>query len=732
VEAYGLQAAGVEWSDDAYVAASGWLGNLPEPRDELVGRRDEIKSLAASLERAHLVTVTGVGGVGKTRLAIETAWTVADDYEDGVWFVELGALAAPDALGHLVASVLGVRLQPGEAPIDAIVDTFRGRAALVIVDNCEHLLEAVADLVEALVNGCRHVRVLATSREPIGVRGERLHGVPSLSPPERVDLFCTRVRAVDDDVSFSDDELATIAAIGKRLDGIPLAIELAAGRARSLSVADLFARLEDRFRLLRGAGRGGSERHQTLRATVTWSYQLLDETERAVFDRLSVFAGGFALVAAEDVAGGGGVEHDEVVDVLAGLVDKSMLIADTSQHPTRYRLLETLRQYGEEQLDAGGETAAFRERHLRYYTELAERTGMDYIGANQVQAAHRFDVEWDNLRAAHHWALIVGDDDDAVRIAVASRWYGIMTSRPEHARWNTATIEAVSDDHPQLVDLLAGEAWWAVIDQRLEDGRLHAARGVSTAPGPSLGLLLCHTAMAVSAATLDLTDEAWAAVRAAEAISGEDIAFINHAALACAVVSAILGRDPTTLTQMMRRHAHAAATVGSPLWLAYAATTEAVVALVGGRPEVALEAAERALRFAAKAGSGALEAVALGYAASSLAGADEHRVGEVCAHALDVIVRNRFWHELDLLLEAVAHYWSRHGDVEGAAVALGFHDVTARVALVPPLAVELEAVRHDPAAAAARARGEAMSRDALIDFVLKRLPAPADQEQNPR
>ena len=328
----------------------------------------------AELPARPMVTLTGVGGVGKTRLATEAARAAAGEFPDGVWLCELAPVADPDAVAHAVATTLAVRRQEGLSMLDSVVDALRGRRLLLILDNCEHVLDAAAELARRVTASCPTVALLATSREPVGVAAERVWAVPSLDAAvEGVELFCDRAAAADAAFSPTEADRAVIAGICGRLDGIPLAIELAAARVRSMTPTELAGRLDDRFRLLRGGRRGGLERHQTLRATVQWSHQLLTGQERALFDRLAVFAGGFDLDSAEAVCADDTIDPLDVGDLLAALVDKSMVVADRHGPRTRYRLLETLRQYGEERLAEDGELAPLRDRHLDHYVATARQ-----------------------------------------------------------------------------------------------------------------------------------------------------------------------------------------------------------------------------------------------------------------------------------------------------------------------------------------------------------------------
>ena len=342
-------------------------GNLPRPPTSFVGRFGEPERLAGELAGGKVLSLVGPGGVGKTRLAIEAAAVVEDGFADGVWWCELGPLTDPEAVGSVVAATVGVQPQEGWDLLDVIVDALAGRDLLMVLDNCEHVLNSVCSLTERLLRSGT-VAVLTTSREPLGTSGERVWPVPSLDPAsEGVALFCDRAAAADATFTLGDD-LEAVTEICQRLDGIPLAIELAAARVRALAPADLALRLNDRFRLLRGGHRGGLERHQTLRAAVEWSYLLLTEGEQLLFARLSVFAGGFDLAAAEMVCSDGQLDALDVVDVMASLVDKSMVTAQRERHHITYRLLETLRQYGEERL-SGPDAEMVRDRHLTHFRQ---------------------------------------------------------------------------------------------------------------------------------------------------------------------------------------------------------------------------------------------------------------------------------------------------------------------------------------------------------------------------
>ena len=363
VHVVGVAGTGHDWINTPLLTAQVSRCNLPRLQTEMVGNVVDLQRRVANLARARVVTLTGPGGVGKTRAAIEIGWLVVDEFIDGVWLVELGPIGDVGLVFTGIAAALGVHPQPGMTVVDSIVDWCYGRRMLLVLDNCEHVLDPVAEIVAAVVTRSSTVTIVATSREPLGVDGEIVVRIPSLEEIYGIELFVLRAMAADSSFEPTDVDSETIAEICRRLDGIPLAIELAAARIRSLTPTELLARLDDRFRLLRGA-RGGLERHQTLRATVAWSYQLLDTNARLLFDRLSVFAGSFDLAAAEAICAGDGLDDADIIDLLGDLVDKSMVLAIRSERGTRYRLLETLRQYAEERLDDCGATARLRDAHL--------------------------------------------------------------------------------------------------------------------------------------------------------------------------------------------------------------------------------------------------------------------------------------------------------------------------------------------------------------------------------
>jgi predicted ATPase/DNA-binding CsgD family transcriptional regulator len=416
----------------------GLLTNLPAPVSSFIGRETELVAVRALVDGARLVTLTGVGGAGKTRLGLQVAAGLADGAVDEVWFADLAPLHDPDLVAVTVADVLGVRLEPGRPVLDTLAAAVGGRHLLVLLDNCEHLVGACAKLADVLLRGCPNLALLATSREPLGIDGERVHRVPSLGTPadgddpaairasEAVRLLEDRAAAQGVPLAWDEPAARVAGRICRRLDGIPLAIELAAARLRGMPAAELEARLDERFAILTGGSRAALPRQQTLRAMVGWSWELLTGAERAVLAALSVFAGGFGLAAAEAVAAGPDVPPGEVARLLGALVDKSLVQFDhTGAGPGRYRLLETVRQYAAGRLDAQGPEAVTHARtaHRDYYLALAEAAAPQLIGPDQAAWLDRLDAELDNLRAAIAVSLTQADPEPGLRLAASLRVY---------------------------------------------------------------------------------------------------------------------------------------------------------------------------------------------------------------------------------------------------------------------------------------------------------------------
>lgn len=413
---------------------------VPHALSTFVGRGREVEEVHRLLATARWVTLTGPGGCGKTRLALKVAEDLISQVPNGVGWIELAPLANPELVPQAVAAALDVRSQPGADVTDALARHLGSRSYLLILDNCEHLLDGCAGLVAALLSRCRSLRILATSREPLAVSGETIWNVPPLTLPqsqlgrgpepagsaltileesEAVQLFVARSTAISPDFSLTVHNSPWIADICRQLDGMPLAIELAAARTRVLSARQIAERLHDRFSLLTGGSRTAPPRHQTLAATLDWSHALLSPLEQAILRRLSVISGGCTLEAAEAICGAEGVDPAVVLDGLARLMDKSLLLGDQLEGGTRYRLLETIRQYAYGRLIEAGEEATTRDRHLGHYLEWAESAEPHLNGSEQLTWLARYEVEHDNLRAALDWSRTASRAVPGLRLAAA-------------------------------------------------------------------------------------------------------------------------------------------------------------------------------------------------------------------------------------------------------------------------------------------------------------------------
>ncbi|MBC7268767.1 MAG: winged helix-turn-helix domain-containing protein [Streptomyces sp.] len=452
--------------------------NLPAPLTPLIGRAEALAHLSRLLAAARLVTLTGPGGVGKTRLAVAAAGTVgAEVLPDGVWLVELSGVRAGTAadLAQVVAAALGVRDDtpstppgigagvPSPSPAHRLAAVLRDRRTLLVLDNCEHVVDAAAELTELLLRAAPGMRALVTSQEPLGLAGEAVFLVEPLPTDDAVRLFTERASASvpgfpDDPDEADPADRAAVAEICRRLDGIPLALELAATRVRALGVRELAARLGDRFRILTAGQRGAPARQQTLRATIDWSWELLSAPERIVLRRLAVHSDGCDLAAAEAVCAGDGVAHEEVLDLVTRLVDRSFVVVVEGPVGPRYRLLESVAAYAMERLHEMQDLTAVRDRHLRHYLALAERAEARLRHAGQRSWLARLDAETGNLRAALDEAVrraASGRPDEAVRLATALSWWWLLRGRLTEARRSLSTVLAVAPGAPELTLLHA-------------------------------------------------------------------------------------------------------------------------------------------------------------------------------------------------------------------------------------------------------------------------------------
>jgi predicted ATPase/class 3 adenylate cyclase/DNA-binding CsgD family transcriptional regulator len=421
--------------------------NLPVQLTTFIGREAEVEVVRGLLRETRLLTLTGAGGCGKTRLAVQVAAELLEDYPEGLWWVDLGPVTDPALVPSAVAAAVGVREAPPQPLTETLVRRLAPGRALLVLDNCEHQVAACAALAERLLRGCPAIGVVATSREPLGIGGETTWRVPSLTLPpagapspgaftqsESVRLFVDRVVRVRSNFRVTHDTAPAVAEICRRLDGIPLAIELAASRTRMLTPEQIAAGLSDRFHLLTGGARGALARQRTLEASVDWSHDLLDAAERCVFRRLAVFAGSFSLDAAEAVCAGDGIQGHDVLDLLGHLVDRSLVQVEAQGPRARYRLLETVRYYARVKLLDAGEAAAVQDRHLDYYAAVAEDAAPHLEGPHLLAWLDRLDEEIDNLRAAMDWSPTSSDPSRGLRIAGWLTLFWLARSQLAEAR----------------------------------------------------------------------------------------------------------------------------------------------------------------------------------------------------------------------------------------------------------------------------------------------------------
>ena len=446
--------------------------NLPQPLTSFIGRETQISELKGLLGGTRLLTLAGSGGCGKTRLAMQMAADLTGAYPDGVWLVEFAALADPALVPQAVAQVLGLKEQAGKHLTQTIAEHLASRHLLMVLDNAEHVLEACAQFSGAVLRGCAKLSVLVTSRERLGIVGELTYRVPSLSAPdpeqmatpeqisayESARLFIERAQLQQPQFVVTVENAAALASICHRLDGIPLAIELAAARVRSMPVEEVSRRLDQRFELLTGGSRTALPRHRTLRSLIDWSYDLLSPAEQALLCRASIFAGGWTLEAADQVCVGDRVDGKDLLDLLTSLADKSLVLAKEHRGATRYGLLETVRYYARDRLSESGEETKLTRRHFDYVLALAEAADAKQLGEEQGAWIERLESEHDNLRAALAWCCTAGGNAaDGLRLASALGWFWRSRGHlGEGRRWISVSIDAApsGQDSPTRADAL--------------------------------------------------------------------------------------------------------------------------------------------------------------------------------------------------------------------------------------------------------------------------------------
>jgi len=561
-------------------------GNLPVPVSSFIGRERELEQTAAALGAARVVTLTGPGGVGKTRLALQSAGQVADRFADGAWLCELAPVRDPAGVDDAVAAVFSVTAPAGQGTREALAEFLRSKQLLLVLDNCEQVLAEAAALAGTLARSRERLVILATSREGLGIEGEQLLPVPPLGLPgagadlaaitdaEAVRLFTDRAAAVKPGFAVTGGNAAAVAAVVRRLDGMALAVELAAARVPAMTPAELARRLEGSFAVLGTGRRGAADRHQTLRAAIDWSFQLLAEAEQVLLCRLAVFAGGCTLEAAEAVCGGEGVDLDAVLELLAGLVARSLVVAEEKGPGTRYRLLETIRQYGEERLEAAGDAGWRRARHADYYADLLTQL-RDHTHDRQEEVfwAARLSAEQDNLLAAWSWAIGSGNVGTAFKMLAGFAPVEIWNSYPVPLAGEAALGLPGATGHPGYPLALAVSALFASIRADVTGTeelwrRATEASARQASPDWRVEATICAVRQNIALTTGAFADAARLAEQAAGlARAGGDLADASlH--LGIAVGSHILAGDTPVAVPLAREALALARQTGAPALIA--------------------------------------------------------------------------------------------------------------------------------------------------------------------
>ena len=685
-------------------------GNLPAAVSSFIGRDAELDEVTVLVADHRMVTVVGVGGVGKTRLALEAARRVADGFADGAWFVDLAPRRDADGVIDATAATLGVIPEPGESMQTAVLGHLRERRSLVVLDNCEHVIDGAAALCGEILRDTTGVTVLATSREPVAIGGERVWPMPSLD--QATELFVERAGEADAGFAPTADEHDVITRICERLDGIPLAIELAAARTRTMTVAEIRERLDDRFRLLRGSGRGGVERHQTLQATVQWSHDLLDEPDRHLFECLSVFPAGFDATAVEAICGPLlGLDDWDLRDALDRLVERSLVIADRDGDTTRYRLLETFRQFGEQRLD--GDTATTLHRaHLTYFTQLAWDAGIGHLNRHEDLDRDPWLIERDNIRAAMHWAIADRDPDACVSLARALTERYMSRLDFEFEEW---VIEAASDPdaRPHTVAHAANVLGYGArgdFAHALESSR----RAIELDPDEPWAWAAAGLAHFITQGPSN--DAAQAFARAATLFPATHRAqkAVFHAMSAAAIGTI----DPALATEQIEEAERLLESGMSSNGRTLARTALARAMLVNGNLDRTIELCEQTLdatsddpRSRAWAGAHAMRAEAL---------ALQHSPGTATAflEALEPAVDIGWWGQVWRVLVPLARWWNTTDNRSAAAHIVGH--ATANNLTVAGLD-QLDDDLSDPSVLTARRQGAQMTRTELLDHIIAEL-----------
>jgi len=665
--------------------------NLPIARTSFRGRDRDLEEVKSLLGQRKLLTLFGSGGVGKTRLALQVGADVLDQNPDGVWLIDFAPITDPELVASVIAKEIGMAQVEGRRVDESIPQWLRRKKLLLILDNCEHVLEPVAAIADAITGGCPDVRMLATSRQALGVSGEEVVRLASLDVPHKiadltaaaimefgaVALFVDRAHSVDKSFKLTDDTAPIVADICRRLDGIPLAIELAAARVKVLSIPNLAQRLNERFRILTGGSRTALPRQKTLSALIDWSYDLLTPQEQLLFARLGVFAGGFGLDAATNICGGEGLDEIDILDLLASLTDKSLVVADTSGEHARYRLLESTAAYALEKLTAAGEHEQLARRHAEYFRDQARAAAERYTGATLAWLAG-VELELDNDRTALEWALTRGNDavlGGAIAGALVGLWRNAGLA-VEGRYWISLALERVNEaEHPHIAAHLQFAQSNLSSGKRSHDAAERAVR-LYASVGDARGAARAQRTLAFALMQMGQLDEAKAAIEQALAAlracgdtfnvaSGLDI---------LASIEALRG-DVGAARELYAQALAANKALGNESWTASVLGNMAELEFGDGHAEQALRAASEALEFDARGKNAA--SIATGHincAAYRIALGDLSAARESAREGLRLARQVRYEYVIANVLQHLALLSALGGDARRGAQLLGHVD----------------------------------------------------------
>ena len=718
--------------------AGGPLGNLPRRVTALLGRDVELSQLGEVLHTVPLLTITGAGGVGKTRLAMQIAERSAVEHPDGVWVCDLAPIREDALVAEAVTTALDVQRRQDRSTIEGLVEVLQSRRLLIVLDNCEHVLAPIREVTETVLRTCPDVRIVATSREPLGVDGETVWPLGPLSLPSAdetdpvmamespaVRLFVARATSAHPSFRLDEGTVPSVVEICRRLDGLPLALELAAARVRSMALPDLADELSSDFTIL--VTSAGDPRHQTLEATVAWSYQLLGVAEQALFDRLSVFAGSCTVDDIEGVCADAAVSGEGVRGLLAALVDKSMVVADIGRSPTRYSLLETLRQFGGARLQEAGCAEVLQERHALWTIDLVAQAEVGLDGPDEAVWVSRLEDAFADLRIAHRWTLSQGDADGALRLVVGAREFAFRRMRYELFTWAEATLELPAvEDHPLLPVALATAAYGRFVRGDLDAAVALAERSLEAER--RLGLPSCGLHARTLGNVYYYRGQTSEAAESCQRMVGAARTSGDDACLVHALYMASVGLASNARTEASRLLADEAVSLarrtGNPTSLASALYARALV-VEAVDPDRAVSMLEESIAHGTAAGNRWIVAFARTELVS-LAGrrGDLDGALRLAREVIDMWHRAGDWANQWLTLRHVAGVLAQRGDHEAAATLHAAVRLASAELAMPIEASDLRRVgailEQLPSAlghtryAEAEARGAAMGADTVV------------------